>query len=95
MNAFDTNRKVQFFQVDIKQEIFLNAENEVKKEAAKFEPEPIGDDFKPKFELKKEDTMAFKKGIEETLKLEIKADLEPISDDLKPKVELKKEKKCL
>ena len=38
-------------------------------------PEPIGDDFKPKIELKKEE-IAFERGIEETLNLKIKADPE-------------------
>ena len=105
----DTKGKVEPFQHKIKQEISVDAENELKKEDSKFQPmliqrnldvlgelgfnsreaveiswlikpEPIGeDDFKPKMELTKEDTV-FKKGIEETLNLEINSAPEAISD---------------
>ena len=87
-DALDMKRKVK-----IKQEIFIGAENRVKKEDTNFQPtkpEPISDDFEAKIDFKKE-KIAFERGMEETLNLDIKVDLALISDDFKPKIELKKE----
>ena len=73
----------------------ITKKNQVKKEDTTFQhmlikTEPIIDDFKPKIEFKKEE-ITFKRGIEETLNLEIKTDPESISYAFKPKIEFKKE----
>ena len=81
---------VQPLQLKIKQEIFFDVKNKVKKEDTKFEPmlikpEPFDDDSKPKIELKSEN-IAFEKGIEETLNLEINSNPVPEStDNIQPK----------
>ena len=55
--------------------------------------EPISDDFKPKIELKKEDSIAFERGIKETLNLKIKPDQLKIKQEIffDLKSEVKKE----
>ena len=70
LDAIDTlESKRKLVQSKIKQEVSVDAENEVKKE----EEKQIS---KPKIEVKKEE-IAFERGIEETLNLEINSDPVP------------------
>ena len=77
------NLKIEPDQLKIKEEVFFDLKSEVKKEGTKFHPmliksesEPIGDDFKPKLEIKEED-IVFKRGIEVAMNLKIDGNTVP------------------